>query len=102
MGAIDMGYFLSMSPARLMMKIWELSYHIHHFPAPDVSSCNCRNYLECCIDTAKEIWDNENYIYFDSALYKFQFHRKKYMCLMSLKNEDYKELLVESILRRER
>ena len=75
MGSIDMGYFLSMSPARLMIKIWEFSYHIQHFPAPDLSSCNCQNYLECCIGTAGEMkWDIENYIYFDSALYKFQFH----------------------------
>ena len=102
MGSIDMGYFLSMSPARLMIKIWEFSYHAHHFPALDPSSCDCRNYLELCIDTAREIWDNENYIYFDSALYKFQFHRKKYLCLMSLRNEEYKEQLVESILRGER
>lgn len=102
MGSIDMSYFLNMSPARLMIKIWEFSHHVHHIPALDPSSCNCKYYLQCCIDTAREIWDNENYIYFDSALYKFQFHRKRYVCLMSLKNEDYKEHLVESILRRER
>ena len=75
MGSIDLGYFLSMSPARLMIKIWVFPYHIYHFPAPDLSSCNCQNYLECCNDTAREMKrDNENYIYFDSVLYKFQFH----------------------------
>ena len=55
-----------------------------------------------CIDAAKDSWDNENYIYFDTALNYFQFHRKKYVCLMSLKNEDYKEQLIEIILSVER
>ena len=63
-----MDYFLNLSPACLMIKIWEFSYHVHHFPAPYPSTCNCQNYLKRCIDTAREIWDNENYIYFDSAL----------------------------------
>ena len=40
--------------------------------------------------------------FFDSALYKFQFHRKKYVVLMSIKNESYKEQLIEEILRGER
>ena len=53
-------------------------------------------------DAARDAWDTENYIYFDTALYRFQFHRKKYVSLMSLKNEDYKEQLVEGILRGER
>ena len=102
MGSIDMSYFLRLSPARLMIKIWEFSYHIHHIPELDPSTCDCQNYLELCIDAARELWDNENCIYFDSTLYKFQFHRKKYLCLMSLNNEKYKEQLVESILRGER
>ena len=85
-----------------MIKIWEFSYHVHHFPLDDKSCCNCQEYLNFCIDAAQEVWDNENYIYFDSALYKFQFYRKKRVCLMSLKNEEYKEQLVESILRGER
>ena len=54
-----------------------------------------KEYLNLCIDTAREVWDNEHYIFFDSALYRFQFHRKKLVCLMSLKNEGYKEQLVE-------
>ena len=85
-----------------MIKIWEFSDHIHHFLPDDKSCCNCQEYLNFCIDAAQEVWDNENYIYFDSALYKFQFYRKKRVCLMSLKNEEYKEQLVESILRGER
>ena len=102
MCSIDMGYFLNMSPARLMIKIWKFSEHVHHSSLADQSDCNCQEYLNLCIDTAREVWDNENYIFFDSALYRFQFHRKKLVCLMSLKNEDYKEQLVESILRGER
>ena len=102
MGSIDIDYFSNMSPARPMIKIWEFSYHVHHFPLDDKSCCNCQEYLNFCIDAAQEVWDNENYIYFDSALYKFQFYRKNRVCLTSLKNEEYKEQLVESILRGER
>ena len=40
--------------------------------------------------------------FFDSAFYKFQFHRKKYVVLMSTKNESYKEQLIEEILRGKR
>ena len=40
--------------------------------------------------------------FFDSALYKFQFHRKKYVVLISTKNESYKEQFIEEILRGER
>ena len=101
MGTIDMGYFLDLSPACLMIKIWEYSYHVHHFSPPDPSSCNCSAYLDLCIDALREVYDNENYIYFDSAIYKFQFYRKKYICLMSSKNERYKEQIVEGILRGE-
>lgn len=102
MGTIDMGYFLNMSPACLMIKIWEFSEHVNHTPPPDPSSCNCSQYLDICIDTVSEIWGNENYIYLDTALYTFQFHRKKYLCLMSSNNETYKEQFVKGILRQER
>ena len=88
-----------MSSARLMIKIWEFSPHSLH-SAPDKSfDCQCEKYLNMCIDAARDSWDHENYIYFDTALYHFQFHRKKNLCLMSLKNEDYKEQLIEGILR---
>ena len=102
MGTVDMGYFLNMSPARLMIKIWEFSEHVHHTPPLDSSSCNCAEYLDICIDTVSEIWDNKNYIYLDTVLYMFQFHRKKYLRLMSSNNEVYKEQFVEGILRQER
>ena len=88
-----------MSSARLMIKIWEFSHHSLH-SAPDKSfDCQCEKYLNMCIDAARDSWDHESYIYFDTALYHFQFHRKKNLCLMSLKNEDYKEELIEGILR---
>ena len=88
-----------MSPGRLMIKIWEFSDHFLH-SAPDKSfDCPWEKYLNMCIDAARDFRDNENYIYFNTALYYFQFHRKKYQCLMSLKNEDYKEQLIEGILR---
>ena len=102
MGTIDMGYVLNMSPARLMIKIWEFSEDVDYTPPLDSSSCNCADYLDICIDTVSEIWDNENYIYLDTALYMFQFHRKKYLCLMSSNNEAYKEQFVEGILRQKR
>ena len=94
--------FSYMSPARLMIKIWEYSSHVLH-SAPDQSvDYQCQEYLNMYIDAARDAWETENYIYFDTALYRFQFHRKKYVSLMSLKNEDYKEQLVEGILRGER
>ena len=98
MGSIDMGYFLNMSPAHLMIKIWEFSEHVHHSSLPDQKDCNCQEYLNMCIDAAREFWDNENYIFFDSVLYRFQFHRKKLVYLIALKNEGFKDQLVESIL----
>ena len=94
--------FSHMSPARLMIKIWEYSHHVLHISPDESFDCKCQEYLNIHIDAAQDSWDTENYIYFDTALYRFQFHRKKYVSLMSLKNEDYKEQLVESILRGER
>ena len=91
-----------MSPARLMIKIWEFSHHFVHSAADKNFDCQCEKYLNMCIDAAPDSSDNENYIYFDTALYNFQFHRKEYLCLMSLKNEDYKEQLIERILRGKR
>ena len=62
MGSIDIDYFLNMSPACLMIKIWEFLYHVHHFPPVD-GSCNCQEYLNLCIDAAQEVWDNENFFF---------------------------------------
>ena len=91
-----------MTPARLMIKIWEFSQHFLHSTADKSFDGQCEKYLNICIEAARNSWDNENYIYFDTALYNFQFHRKKYLSLMSLKNEDYKEQLIEQTLRDER
>ena len=101
MGSIDMGYFLKHESCK-SDEIWEFSEHVHHSPLPDQKDCNCQEYLNLCIDAARDVWDIEDYIFFDSAIYRFQFHRKKLVCLMSLENEDYKDQLVESILRGER
>ena len=78
--------FSYMSPACLMIKIWEYSHHVLHVKRADSFECNCEEYLNMCIDAATDAWDNENYIFNNSTLYKFQFHRKKYVCLMSVKN----------------
>ena len=102
MGSIDIASFQNLSPASMMIKIREFSEHVHHKPPPDPSSCNSQFYLQCCIEAAREVWDNENYIFFDSALFRFQFHRKKYLCIMLITSEHYREYLVESILREER
>ena len=102
MESIDVATFQNLSPANLMIKIWEFSKFIHHKPPPDPSSCNCQFYVRCCIEAARELWDNENYIFFDTALYRFQFLRKTYLCIISIKNEHYREYLVESILTDER
>ena len=97
MGSIE-NMLSYMTPARLMIKIWEFSHHFRHSTSDKSFDCQCEKYLNICIEAARNSWDNENYIYFDTALYNSQFHRKKYLCLMSLKNEDYKEQLIEQIL----
>ena len=94
--------FSYMSVPRLMIKIWEYSDHVHHIKPDEKINCKCEKYLNMCINVARDSWDNENSLFFDSALYKFQFHRKKYVVLMSIKNESYKEQLIEEILRGER
>ena len=94
--------FSCMTPARLMIKFWEYSHHVLHLSPDESFDCKCQEYLNICIDAARDAWDTENYIYFDTALYRFQFHRNKYVSLMSLKNEGYKEQLVEGILRGKR
>ena len=88
-----------MYPARLMIKIWEYSHYFFHSSLDKSFDCQCKKYLDMCINAAQDSWDNEKYIYFDSALYNFQFHRKKYLYIMCLRNEDYKEQLVEKVLR---
>ena len=90
MGSINVDLFRNLSAASLMIKIWEFSKHVHHKPPPNPSTCNCQYYLDCCIEAARQIW-NESYMFFDTALYRFQFHRKQYFEVMSIKNELSKE-----------
>ena len=86
-----------------MIKIWEYSEQVHHNLPLDSSSCNCAAYLNMCIDAVTETWDRENYIYLDTVIYHFQFHRKKYVVIMAITNLNYREFLVNSIIiRRER
>ena len=98
MGSINVDLFRNLSVASLMIKIWEFSEHVHHKPSPNLSTCNCQYYLDCCTEAARQIW-NKNYMFFDIALYRFQFHRKQYFEIMSIKNELSKEYFVECILR---
>ena len=85
MESIDVATFQNLSPTNLMIKILEFSKHIHHKPLPDPSSCNCQFYVRCCIEAARELWDNQNF-FLDTALYRFQFLSKKYLCIISIKN----------------
>ena len=55
--------FSYMSPACLMIKIWEYSCHVLH-SAPDQSfECQCQVYQNMCIDAARDAWNVENYIF---------------------------------------
>ena len=99
MGSINVDLFRNLYAALLMIKIWEFSEYVHHKPpSPNPSSCNCHYHLDCCIEATRQIW-NENYMLFDTALYRFQFHRKQYFEVMSIKNELSEEYFIECILR---
>lgn len=98
MASINVDFFQTLSADTVMIKIWEFSEHVHHKSPPDDSTCNCHFYLNCWIEAVRRVWD-ENYMFFDTALYYFQFHRKNYIEIMSIKNEQSKEYFVECILR---
>ena len=76
MGSIGIASFQNLSPASMMIKIREFSEHVHHKPPPDPSSCNCQFYLQCCIEAAREVWDNENYIFLTVLCIDFSFTEK--------------------------
>ena len=76
MGSIDIASFQNLSPASMMIKIREFSEHVHHKPPPDPSSCNCQFYLQCCMEAAREVWDNENYIFLTVLCIDFSFTEK--------------------------
>ena len=84
MGSLTEVLFHNMSAAELMIKIWEFSVDVLVNPPLDPSSCNCRHYLNLCIDAARVIWDNENFISFCTAIFRFQFCRERYLNIMSL------------------
>lgn len=85
MGSLDMGFFRSLSVEKVLIKIWDFSNHVHHVRHIDTDSCNCRQYLNLRIEAAREQW-RENFIYFDTAIYRFQFHRKELIDIMAIDN----------------
>ena len=84
-GSLDMGFFRSFSIEKLLIKIRDISNHVHHVRPDDSESCNCRHYLNLCIEAAREQW-RDNFIYFDTAIYRFQFHRKELINVMAVDN----------------
>ena len=54
MGSLDISMSDGLSPAQLMLEIWNYSEHVHHNPPSDPSGCNCAQYLEWCIDSARK------------------------------------------------
>ena len=97
-GSISIDFFQNLSPAAVIINILDYSNHVHHTPPPDNETCSCVFYLNCCIDAASEQW-HEEYIFFNTAIYKFQFCRKELIELMSIKNEYALEYFIECILR---
>ena len=61
MGSLDMGFFRSLSVEKLLIKIWDFSNHVHHVRPIDTDSCNCREYLNLCIEAAREQWRENLY-----------------------------------------
>ena len=47
-----------MSPAHLMIKIWEFSHHFLYSTADKNFNCQCEKYLNICLDAARDSWDN--------------------------------------------
>ena len=74
-GLINADFFRNLSPAALMIKIWDYSNHVHHTPPPDNLNCNCWFYLNCYIQAAREQW-HEDYIFFIRPYIAFSFEEK--------------------------
>ena len=98
MGSLDIGFFRSLSLEKLIIKIWDFANHAHYVRSHEKESCNCRHYLNLCIDAARERW-REDYIYFDTAIYRFQFHWKELVDMMYTDNEIFLEHLVRCYIR---
>ena len=73
-GSLDIAFFRSLSSEKLMIKIWDFSNHVHHNRPIEKENCNCHHYLNLCIEAAREQWRND-FMFFDTAIYRFQFHR---------------------------
>ena len=71
MGSLTDVLFHNMSAAELIIKSWEFSEYVHVNPPLDPSSCNCHHYVNLCIDAARGIWDNENFISSHIAAFRF-------------------------------
>ena len=97
MGSLDIGFFRSLSPEKLI-KIWDFSTHVHHIRPHENKNCNCTHYLNLCIEAAREQWRDE-FIYFDTAIYRFQFHRKKLTEIMAISSENSLENFIGCYLR---
>ena len=50
MGSITDVLLASTSVPELMIKIWEFSEHVHENPPPHLLTCDCKHYLDICID----------------------------------------------------
>ena len=85
MGSVDMGFFRSLSIEQMLIKIWDCSNRAHNFIPIDSESFNCRHFLNLCIEAAREEW-RDNFIYFDTAIYWCQFHRKELVDILSIDN----------------
>ena len=85
MGSLDIGFFRSLSIEQMLIKIWDCSNRAHNFIPTDSESCNCRHFLNLCIEAAREEW-RDNFIYFDTAIYWCQFHRKELVDILSIDN----------------
>lgn len=91
--------FRNLSIGELLISIWEYSEHVHHNPAPDPLSWNRCFYLDCCIEAARAIYDHQEFILFDNAIYKFQFQKTELNDIMSLPDQTCKKFCIELFLR---
>ena len=96
-GSLEIVFFRSLSPEKLMIKIWDFSNHVHHNRRIEKENCNCHHYLNLCIEAAREQWRND-FMFFDTAIYRFQFHRKELVEIMTTTNEIFLEYLIRCYL----
>ena len=73
MGSITDALLTNIPVPELLIKIWEFSEHVYENPQTDLSSCDCRHYLDICIDAARALWDNKNCIFLIQQCIDFNF-----------------------------